>query len=321
MSRSWQLRWWFVVIAAWSGLVFTSVAQDADNSSVSSRDEQSATNASSARLYGGSPVGLFRKLLLMTPDERDSSLSNRTAEARARILAKVAEYEAMNPNDRELRLRATELRWYLMPLLHDSAANRTALLAQVPPDLQQLIQDRLTEWNILPPTLRDEFIENEHILDYFAQVNSRNGASEADGHKPTAAERAHWDDLSDAERRQIAAGFNHFFELTPDEKQSALNTLSEAERNQMEKTLQAFAKLPPAQRDECVGAFARFASMTTPDKAEFLKNADRWAAMTPSERQAWRDLVINVPNWPPLPIGWTLPVQGGYPAGAATNHN
>ena len=41
-----------------------------------------------------------------------------------------------------------------------------------------------------------------------------------------------------------------------------------------------------------------------PEQAEFLKNAERWSQMSPAERQAWRDLVANVPQWPPLPIGF-----------------
>ena len=115
------------------------------------------------------------------------------------------------------------------------------------------------------------------------------------------------------ERRQVAAGFNHFFELTPDEKQPALKTLSEAERRQMEKTLQAFEKMPAAQRAECVSAFAKFASMSAPERAEFLKNAERWSAMSPAERQAWRDLVVNVPQWPPLPVGFVRADSGRTP--------
>ena len=68
-----------------------------------------------------SPVDFFRQLLAMTPAERVASLTNRPPEARARILAKVREYQALGPDERELRLRATELRWYLTPLLRTAA--------------------------------------------------------------------------------------------------------------------------------------------------------------------------------------------------------
>lgn len=181
-----------------------------------------------------SPVDLFRQLLAMPPEERKNYLTNRPPEIRARILAKVAEYEAFDPNERELRLRATELRWYLLPLLHDSPTNRAARLAQVPSDVRDLVQTRLDGWTLLPPTLKQEFLDNERILQYFARLDVSNRTPELSPAAPSSADRAHWDSLPEPERRQIAAGFKHLFELSADEKQQALNTLSEAERHQME---------------------------------------------------------------------------------------
>ena len=125
--------------------------------------------------------------------------------------------------------------------------------------------------------------------------------------------------------RKIAANVNQFFALTPEEKQSALDTLSDAERQQMEKTLQAFGQLPPDQREECERAFAKFAGMSASEKEEFLRNARRWAQMSPADRQAWRDLVKNVPEWPPLPPGFITPPPPPMPPDfhsvATTNSN
>jgi len=70
----------------------------------------------------------------MSPAERNHSLTNRTPEARARILAKVREYQVLGPDERELRLRATELRWYLTPLLRGHAEE----LSRVLPDAERL---------------------------------------------------------------------------------------------------------------------------------------------------------------------------------------
>jgi Protein of unknown function (DUF3106) len=317
MKWSRQMCGWFTFLAA--GLLFflAVVFQDSTVAAGPLKTFSPATNNVSTAAAAKSPVELFRQLLAMTPDERDVFLTNRPPQIRSRILAKVAEYEALDPNERELRLRATELRWYLMPLLRESPANRDAQLAFVPADMRDLVQNRLDEWMILPPTLQQEFLDNERILRYFAHVDLSNGPAEDAA--PSAAERAHWNELPEPERRQVMDGFNQFFALTPDEKQAALNTLSEAERRQMGKTLQAFEKMPPSQRDECVNAFARFASMSAPEKTEFLKNAERWSAMTPAERQAWRDLVVNVPQWPPLPVGWTVPIQGEAKPDATTN--
>jgi hypothetical protein len=43
--------------------------------------------------------------------------------------------------------------------------------------------------------------------------------------------------------------------------------------------------------------------------------------MSPAERQAWRDLVVNVPQWPPLPTGFVVPIQGEPGPAVATNRN
>ncbi len=238
----------------------------------------------------------------MTPPERANYLTNKAPEIRERILAKVREYLALDPDERELRLDATELRWYLLPLLRESSTNRDARRAQVPDNLRDLVQSRLVEWDALPPQFRQEFLDNEQTLHYISHVDPTNAPPEPGAQRvPTDAQQAHWQALSQEDRQRITAQFSQFFDLTPDEKQKTLNTLSEAERAQMEKTLQSFDKLPPAQRAQCIRAFTQFAGMSPAERAEFLKNAERWSQLPPKERQAWRDLVAQVPLWPPLP--------------------
>jgi hypothetical protein len=273
-----------------------------------------------------SPVDLFRQLLAMSPDEREKFLTIYPPETHARILAKVAEYEALDPDERELRLRATELRWFLMPLLRAAPTNRAALLAAVPGDLRQLVQSRLDQWIILPPPLQQEFLENERTLRYFTRIDLTNEPPPAPEPLPGDDGQAHWNALPENQRRQMIAQFNQFFELTLEEKQRTLNTLSDAERAQMQKTLQAFGNLTPNQRDECIRAFAKFAGMSAVEKEEFLKSAERWSQMSPEERQTWRDLVVNVPQWPPLPIGFAAspappPVPPRVEPSVATNRN
>src|ERR1043165_4118442 len=52
-------------------------------------------------------VDFFRELLLMTPVDRDNALKERPPENKTAILNKVREYESLNADERELRLRAT----------------------------------------------------------------------------------------------------------------------------------------------------------------------------------------------------------------------
>jgi len=228
-----------------------------------------------------SPVNFFRQLLTMSPIERNNSLTNRTPEARARILAKVREYQQLEPDERELRLRATELRWYLMPLLRLAPEDRATQLARVPKELSDLVKSRLTEWDLLPPPLQLEFLTNDKTRNYFAQA--------------AAPSRAN------SQQQEIADQFQKFLDLKPAEKKKLLGTLSETERGQMEKTLRTFDQLPFQQRALCIRNYAKFAGMSPIERAEFLKNAEHWSNMSPEERQIWRDLVAHVPLWPPIP--------------------
>jgi len=257
------------------------------------------------------PVDFFRQLLAMSPKERDDFLTNKPARFRERLLEKVKEYQALDPDERELRLRATEVRWYLVPFLHEPATNHLAQLAKVPEDLRELVKARVDEWDALPMELQQEFLENEHTLRYFSHIESTNQPPPPPPGSAFsnlwAADQERWNALSDEKRRELTNRFNQFFELNPDEKQKALKTLSATERAQMEKTLEAFDKLPAAQRIQCIRAYTKFASMNPAERSQFLKNAEQWSQMSPKERQAWRDLVVRVPQWPPLPNAAIMP--------------
>jgi len=325
MNGSQQTPGWLVLCIAGQWIFSATFAGTVPNVPPPVKLFSAPTNGLPALPRPRSPVDLFRQLLAMTPDERDGFLTNRPPQIRAGILAKINEYEALDPNERELRLRATELRWYLLPLLQESPDQRAARLARIPPNLRALVESRLSQWSILPPPMQQEFLENERALRYFANVEVSNGPPLP----PTASadpETARWSAMSQEQRDKMTASVNQFFELTPDEKEAALNTLSDAERRQMQRTLQAFENLPPNQRDECIHAFAKFAGMSPSEKQEFLRNAARWSQMSPADRQAWRDLVVNVPEWPPLPASTippppALPYPPGFPQVAATNPN
>ena len=228
------------------------------------------------------PVVFFRQLLAMTPGERAQSLANRSPESRARIMAKIHEYLAMDPNDRELRLRATELRWYLTPLFRMQPVDRADRLNQIPPEFHDLINSRLAEWDALPISTQQAMLADTQTLPYFARVDTNSATL-------------------DAEHQKIADQFNSIFTLTPAEQSKCLASLSDSERTQMEKTLETFHGLTPQQRFACVRNYARFAGMSARERADFLKNAERWSQMSPTERQTWRNLVAQVPEWPISP--------------------
>lgn len=275
-----------------------------------------------------SPVDLFRSLLAMGPIERRDFISKRPAAARKLILAKIQEYEGLQPEQRELRLRVTELRWYLLPLLRASAVDRAARLATIPEDLRGLVEARLQQWDQLSPEVQKQLLDNESTVHFYFDLAARTPAQRAEAvtnmppaaHEQLEAGIRRWQALTTSERGIIVRHFNQFFNLTPAEKAKTLNTLSEPERVQIEKTLHMFGNLTPAQRTQCMRSFAKFVNMTSTDRAQFLKNAELWQRMTPSERQTWRNLVSNLSHAPPLPPGLSLPPapQVAAPQGVAS---
>ena len=254
-----------------------------------------------------SRVAYFRELLAMSPAELEHALA-RTPEPNRKVLqAKLREYTALPPEEREASLRATELRWYLRPLMEMAPTNRTAQVASIPAEYRALVEERLKQWDATSPETKKEVLENEWTISCFLRLQSASPSqreSALKGLSPALRQKlqsllAAWLELPPQLRQRMCDNFQQFFELSPREQERTLSAFSDAERREMEKTLLAFAKLPPEQRRICIASFRKFANMTPDELAQFLKNAERWKEMSPGDRQTWRMLVTKLPPPPP----------------------
>ena len=254
------------------------------------------------------PVTAFRELLVMTSEQRKQALATRSPARQQQLLAKVREYQALAPDVCELRLRATELRWWLLPLMRESSTNRAAQPEAVPADLRKLVDDRLAQWDLLPPDLQKELLEIDETarLEALTVVERTNSLARLPSEQRVALEAGltRWRALTESQRRATCEQFDGYFNLTAREQAKVLSTLSEAERQQMEQTLRSFESLPLEKRRACVRSFEKFANLSLAERQQFLKNAARWQEMSLAEREAWRNLVNTVPDWPPLPPGY-----------------
>jgi hypothetical protein len=273
-----------------------------------------------------SPVDTFRELLGLTAEQRKQALADRPPETQQHLLTKLREYDALTPEGRELRLHATELRWWLEPLMRLPATNRVVQLKAVPADLRSLVEERLTLWDLCPPDLQQELLLKEETARLGALTVLQRQKSLASLPPERRAELeaglARWRALTEDQRRATCKQFDRYFDLTAEEQKQVLSKYSEAERRQMEQTLRAFENLPFGKRRECVRSFEKFANLTLAERQQFLKNAERWQQMSPAERAAWRNLVNTATDWPPLPPGLSetppLPPPGPSSPGTAS---
>jgi hypothetical protein len=253
-----------------------------------------------------SPVDLFRELLAANLPQRKLLLANRPARNQELILQKVREYELLPPETRDLCLRQTELRWYLLPLLYTASTNRAAQLAVIPADLRPLLEAHLRDWDTLPATEQKELLEHQEAIQALAErARSRSvPPTNVPSTEPTrvVAAVAHWQALPEEDRQRIIGRFKQVFDLTREEQKETLKFISDPERKQIERTLKAFQNLKPEQRTRCVDILGKLAALSPDDREQFFKNADRWKQMSPTQRKAWRDLVRRLAtSRPPVP--------------------
>ena len=251
------------------------------------------------------PLALFRGLLTMTPAQREKRLTDWPPEKRARLLAKIHEYEAMTSAARERVLAATELHWYMQQFLQNTSTNRALQLSQVPKSYTNKIKETLAQWDILPPPLQQEVLAHETTREYFmVGSHARTNASLPIIPPPLRQELTRLESLAPEQRRQTYANFQRFFELSPAGKQEILNSLPVIERQQVEATLAGLDRLPREQRNLGLKSLGQLAGLTDEQLREFFSNASRWKQLSPAEQQTWLKLVSHLP---PLPRS-TAPV-------------
>jgi hypothetical protein len=256
-----------------------------------------------------SPVQTFRELLAAPVAQRQAYLVRKSPAARELIEAKLTEFESLSGPERELRLELAQLQYFLSPLLAVEPPQRGPLLAAVPEELRTMIGERLRAWDALAPEARREIRESEQSLSHFIRLETADagrlaavvaGATAA-ARPEVEAQLQRWLALSAEERARKTAGFRQFLNLTDRERARTLKRLDDTDRARMEATLASFEQLPPAQRQRCVEAFRQFASFTPERRAEFLRDAEKWQALSAAERAAWRRLVERAAEQPPLP--------------------
>ena len=249
------------------------------------------------------PVAVFRTLLAMRTDARSTELAAKPTRLREVLTTRLREYDTLAPAEREARLRATELRYYLNPLLTTIPATRATQLAAVPEGLRPLVTERLAAWDKLPAEIQREVLTNERLL----QAMTRPAVAGAfpplpPGLVPNVPDNvSHWQGLAPVQREQLLDNFTHYFRLDERAKTRVVAALAEPKRAEATRTLGELEQLTVAERSACLAALKQLGQMTPAEQAQFYANAEQWKRMPESERAAWRKVVVE---FPPLPPGF-----------------
>lgn len=257
------------------------------------------------------PVDYLRELLAMTPPERDQALKDRSAQSRQFLEERIHYFEGISSTEREARLQTLQLRWRLLPLMKLKPGERGSALVSIPEPDRSLVEQRLAQWDGLTDELRAKVLQSEHFLRFFFRSEDASTTPEPgsavltpDQQSRRDQEQSRWLSMSDDDRRRVLGEFQALFELSAREKSRILQAMGEAERRQMERALQAYSRLPREQRERCLRGFQRFASLSEEERLGFLSNAERWQAMSPKDRQLWRDMVNRLQMKAILPPGY-----------------
>jgi len=318
--RGWR---WFLFWGAVSGLCLTLRGQTPPATPASVILETLATNLPPLPVFQPR-IELFRRILAMTPVEQDAWLTNRPPQARPLLEAKIREYQAMAPEAREAVLRATELHEYLLYFIRMPGAGRAPQLAQVPAVYRATVEEKLREFDLLPPELQTEVLAGKSTADYFLNPRPLLTRTAHPAHPPVPPPPMppeplnYLSRLSTGQRQEMYASFQHFFDLDDADRQKTLATLPPAERVPVAKTLSDLEHLPREQRDRGLQSITTLAGMSEEQRASFFKNAAQWQDLPPSERQTWRKVVVHLPPLPPglaqvstpAPASATVPPDG-----------
>lgn len=259
------------------------------------------------------PTETFRDLLKMTPAQLDQRLTNQLPQLRHQLEAKIHEYQAMPPAAREALLHATELHDYLQYFIKNPSLNRPQQLTSVPDEYRREVSDRLNQFYVLPPEFQEEALSQASTADYFMGPGTPPPRVQPPmpplmaPSNPIKALSA----MPAAERAQLFSSLEDFFELDPKEQQKIIGAVPADQRGEVARVLFQIKSQPREQREQTLQVIRTVAEMTDQQRQVFFSSAERWKAMSESERAIWLRLVGHLPPAPSpiLPLGMRLDIS------------
>jgi hypothetical protein len=259
-----------------------------------------------------SRVEPFRKLLAADRTERERLLALRPVPQREQFRKALNDYDSLTSDERERRLEALELRFQLTYLIPLGTEARTQALARLPSAQQTLVRERLDYWNQLSAEVQQTLLKNERLMrDFISRIASAQrpplprGAQNSNALGQIHQAVSSWNSLSESKRAAAEQAFRRMFELGSTEP--AAGIFPQTDLGDMNRVLERFKHLSPAGKSLCLRSLSELLKMSNEELQIFLRSAEEWQKISPSDREAWKNLVKKSPVLPPYPPGFLKP--------------
>jgi hypothetical protein len=251
----------------------------------------------------------LRLLLALTPEERAAWLAKRSPAQQALLRRELATLENLTPAARERRLRLLAMRVVMDPLLELAPEARQAAIASLPPSQRTFVEQQLRAWDALPAAQRAERLAahggwlplpTTPGLPTEPPLRAEPPPPPSPEFRSRLEDDLHrWSALDERAQTNATRALLRLLDLSPRDQQAVLARLAPVRRQPVERLLSAFGPLDREARARSVEAYWRFAAMGADERARFWQNAERWSALSPDERRAWRTLTAHLPPLPP----------------------
>lgn len=262
--------------------------------------------AAPTRDQGGSVFEFFRRLLLADASERSALLASRPADERERILAKVAEYERLDADQRLARLWRTEYHFYFHQLVSRPMSDRMGAIHRLDEPMKSQLQRGFAIWDDLNVQRREALLLEGRAASFLiARLTERvpnDDRSENVKNSPPSDQQA----LARRYMLTSLSGVSAHLLRDFDDLADKCEVFDAAQRRELRDLLEMFHELPTRNRVESFQTILGLAEASDGEWRAFVNEALNWRQISPAERAKWRSIADNLP-----PLPWEVAVELG----------
>nr|MBI1231025.1 hypothetical protein [Cytophagales bacterium] len=235
--------------------------------------------------YSNSPIEHFRFILNLSSEDLEKYIVRQKPHVQAILRKKVEEYASLSIAEKDFRLRATELHYYLDSLLEHNSTVSLASLPPLPESLREEIMRAVHFWNNLSNAQRDLLFTKKATISYLVSLSSEN-APPMPVNRPAMS--SEW------------ANLYHFLQLPYEKQKDFLGSHKLNKAPKMQKVLEAFSKMSMDEKERSANALVCFLSFPRDLQDRVSDGLTHWNSLDPSERTVWREIAGRSPTIVPM---------------------